>query len=78
MKGKTVNTLSSPRQLSWKGILLATLVGAFLGAAVGWVYTSTANNETRVADPVKPFDYFKLGIAVLVAARSVGEFVERV
>lgn len=73
-----MNTLSSPRQLSWQGILLGTLVGAFLGAAVGWVYTSTANSATRAANPIKPFDYFKLGMAVLVAARSIGEFAERV
>jgi prolipoprotein diacylglyceryltransferase len=73
-----LNALSSPKQLSWQGILLGTIVGAILGAAVGWVYTSTANNATRAQDPVKPFDYFKLGMAVLVAARSIGEFVERV
>lgn len=73
-----MNNDSSSKRPSWQGVLLGTLVGAFLGAAVGWVYTSTANSDTRAVEPVKPFDYFKLGMAVLVAARSIGEFVERV
>lgn len=77
-KVKTVNTASTPRPRSWQGILLGTLVGAVLGAAVAWVYTATADRETRAVEPIKPFDYFKLGAAVLAAARSIGEFVERV
>ncbi len=76
-KVEPVNTPSTTRPPSWQGILLGTLIGAFLGAAIGWVYTSSTDSSTRAVNPIKPFDYFKLGITVLAAARSIGEFVER-
>lgn len=59
-----------------RGIVVGLAAGAVLGAAIGWVYSATAQEDAE-ANRAGPADYLKLGIALLTIARQVGDFALR-
>lgn len=69
-----MNALLSNKTL--RGIVVGLAAGAVLGATVGWVYTTTAQEDAE-ANRAGATDYLKLGIALLTIARQVGDFALR-
>lgn len=61
-----------------RGILIGTLLGAVLGALLAWAMLgNTAKDEPFAIKKAGPGEWFKVGLAILTAARQVSDIVER-
>ncbi len=63
-----------------KTLLTGAIAGALLGAAFAWVAGDNDNDDPAKAGvaPMRPTDYFQLGVSLLNVARQFSEMVKKV
>ena len=62
-----------------KSILIGTLAGALLGAAVAWVASDIDDDDeetTNAVSSLHPSDYFQLGIGLLSLVRQFSGMIQ--